>query len=132
MSGSDTPEQLRETAKSKYELAVVRLEDELDRLVKMYTWAREALENEMFGGLGYKQMALGDKEVKKLKELTVGINNLVESKIKYDKAKKQLAAAMTPAEEMDAVMKYIQSLDTNDKKLLRNRLADQGIWPWKS
>lgn len=129
---NDDPDKMRENVREKYELLVVRLEDELDRLIKMYTWAREALENEMFQGMGYKQMALGEKDIKKLKELTVGINNLVESKIKYDKAKKQLVASMTPAEERDAVIKYIVSLSGEDQHALRSMLTDRGIWPWKS
>lgn len=129
---SEDPEKMRKNVREKYELLVVRLEDELDRLIKMYTWAREALENEMFEGMGYKKMALGEKDIKKLKELTVGINNLVESKIKYDKAKKQLVAAMTPAEERDAVIKYIVSLNGEDRNALRDMLHERGIWPWKS
>lgn len=126
------PDKMRENVREKYEKMVVRMADELDRLIKMYTWAREALENEMFAGMGYKKMALGEKDVKKLKELTVGINNLVESKIKYDKAQKMLTANMTPAEEMTAVIKYIESLSGDDRYALRDRLAGKGIWPWKS
>lgn len=125
---SGDPEKMRENVRNHYEKAAVRLQDELDRLIKMYTFAREALENELFSGMGYKQMALGDKDIKKLKELTVGINNLVESKIKYDKAQKQLTAAMSPEEEMVAVVKYICALEPADKARLRERLRDRGVW----
>lgn len=126
------PNEMRENVREHYEKMVVRLQDELDRLIKMYTWARESLENEMFSGMGYKKLTLGEKDIKKLKELTVGINNLVESKIKYDKAQKQLAASMTPAEERDAVIKYIVSLPGEARHELRAMLGDRGIWPWKS
>lgn len=122
----------RESARAAYEKLVLRLQDELDRLIKMYAWTREAMERSMFEGMGYKQLDVDEKSVKKLKELTIGMNSLVETKIKWDKAQKQLAATMTPAEEMAAVMTYIEALDGEARHSLRSRLAEKGIWPWKS
>lgn len=127
-----SPDEAREKAVEKQKSLTLRLEDELDSLIKMFSFARQALNNEMFSGMGYKQMGIGDKEVKKLKELTIGMNSVVEAKIRYDKAKKQLAATMTPDEEMSAVVTYVKSLDVDSFKRFRNRLADQGIIPWKS
>jgi hypothetical protein len=111
---------------------VLRLEDELDKLLKMFAHSREALENEMNSGLGERRLALSEKDVKKLKELTIGFNSLVESKIRYDKAKKQMASQLTPKEERDAVVAYICSLPYEERTELRARLVDRGIWPWKS
>lgn len=120
-----------ETATAELERLVVRLQDEMDKLIKMYAFQREALENEMVSGMGYKKMGTDDKFLKKLKELTIGMNNLVETKIKYDKAQKSLTASMTPAEELEAVFKFIMSLDYETRNGLRRRLSDNGVWKWK-
>lgn len=127
-----SPDQLRARAKDAQEKLVVRLEDELEKLIKMVSFARDALNNELFSGMGYKGEAVSEKDLKKLKELTISMNSLIDSKIRYDKARKQLAASMTPEEEMSAVVTYIKSLDVDAYKRFRNRLADQGIIPWKS
>lgn len=111
---------------------VVRLQDELDRLIKLYVFAREALETELYSGMGYKKLALNEKDVKKLKELTIGLNSLTETKIKWDKAQKQLAATMTPQEEFEAVITYILALDPEKQHRMRDRLNDKGVWKWKS
>jgi hypothetical protein len=132
LGNSLSTDEHRERAQAEMERLVVRLQDELDRLIKLYVFARESLENEMLSGVGYKKMGLNEKDVKKLKELTVGMNSLIESKIKWDKAQKQLAATMTPKEEMDAVFKYICTLSGEDQHLLRDRLNDRGIWKWRT
>jgi hypothetical protein len=124
------PDELRAIRRKEMEKAVIRLQDELDRLIKMYAFLREALENEIYSGLGYKQLTASEKDVKKLKELTVGMNSLVETKIKYDKAQKQMAASMTLAEELDAVFKFIMTLGYVDRNNLRRRLSDNGVWKW--
>lgn len=108
----------------------VRIEDELDKLINMFSHAREALENEMNSGLGAKRLALSEKDVKKLKELTVGMNSLVESKIRYDKSRKALAEIMTPHEERRAVVQYIKSLSYEDQRTLRKELIEHKIWPY--
>lgn len=128
--GSD-PEEKREAARLALEKQVIRLQDELDKLIKLYSFSIQALENELLSGLGYKQMALGEKEARKLKELSTGMNSLVETKIKYDKAQKQLAAVMTPAEEKAAVVTYILSLGYEDRNEIRHRLSDKGVWVWR-
>lgn len=110
---------------------LVRLESELDSLINMFAWARKALENEMLDGMGHKQLGLTEPFVKKLKELTVGMNSVVETKIKYDKAKKQMASTMTAKEERDAVIKYIVALPSDERELMRQLLHDRGIWKFR-
>ena len=114
---------------NKVSLAI-RIEDELDKLINMFSHAREALENEMNSGLGAKRLALSEKDVKKLKELTVGMNSLVESKIRYDKSRKALAEVMTPNEERRAVVTYIRSLSYEARAELRALLIEHKIWPY--
>ncbi len=131
MSDTATVDELRTKAKEELKDRSIRLADELDKMIKLFVMAREALENEMFSGLGYKKEGIGEKDVKKLKDLTLGLNSVVEVKIKYDKAAKQLAATMTPAEERDAVVAYLKACDLAERKLIRDRLAISGIFPWK-
>src|SRR6476469_7271833 len=100
---------------------LARLENELDALINMFAWARKSLENELQSGLGSKQMALTEKDTKKLKELALGMSTAIESKIRWDKAKRDLAKNMTPQEEMAAVIAYIVNLKDEDKQQLRNR-----------
>lgn len=121
-----------DSARADLTSMVVRLENELDKLINMFAWARQALENEMLDGMGYKQAGLSEAFTKKLKELTIGMNSVVETKVKYDKAKKAMAKEMTATEERDAVFKYIMTLPENERDLLRDRLHENGVWKWKS
>lgn len=107
---------------------VVRLELELDNMIKMFAWAREALEKEMLSGMSPGKHGLHEAVTKKLKELTIGMSSMVESKIRYDKAKKELAKNMTPEEEMQAVVAYIVNLSPGDWEKLRDRIKVRGRW----
>jgi hypothetical protein len=117
---------------NKIQDMVIRLEKELDSLINMFAFARQSLENELCSGLGEKQLSLTDKDAKKLKELALGMSTAVECKIRFDKAKKELAKNMTPVEEMDAVVAYILTLSSDEQTNLRHRLHDRGIFKWKS
>lgn len=100
-----------EAAREKYEHAVTRLSDDLDRLIKMAGWMREALENELFTGMGYKQLGVASTDIKRMAELTKTYEIIVDTKVKYDKAAKLLAESMSPAEERSAVIAYLKAAD---------------------
>lgn len=117
---------------SEIKQLVVRLETELDNVIRMFAWAREALEKEMLSGLSPGKHGLPSDTTKKLKELTIGMASMVECKIRYDKAKKELAKNMSPEEERAAVVAYIANLDHDGQTQLRNMLHDRGIFKWKS
>ena len=119
-------------AKARLKELVTRLEDQLDKLIKMYAFSREALENEMLSGMGYKGQGLHETFPKKLKELTIGLNSLVETKIKWDKAKKALGETLTKEEEVEACFQFILSLTDTEKHDLRDRLSNHGVYKWKS
>lgn len=121
-----------ENAKERLRALVVRIEQELDAMIRMFAFAREALENEMLSGLGFKQHGLQESLPKKLKELTLGMNSLVETKIKWDKAKKQLGEQLSPAEERAACVEYIMSLTDDERHQIRDSLSDRGVFKWKS
>lgn len=122
----------RESAKKDMELLLVRIQDELDALIKLHVFMREALEAEIFSGMGYKKLGANEKDIKKLKELTMSMDSLVSCKIRWDKAAKSIAANMTPHEEMDAVVAYITNLNNDMQCQLRDKLHVRGVFKWKS
>lgn len=118
------PEEKREKAKASHEHMVTRLQDELDRMIKLLSHAREATENELFEGLGYKKLALTDKDLKKLNGLADLAKSVVDTKVKFDKAMKAMADRMTPAEEKAAVVAYLKACEAQDRADIINRIKD--------
>lgn len=115
--------ELREEVRKEESWRVRRLGDELDQLIKLVSWARESLQNELMDGLGYKKLGMSDTDLRKLKDLTATVNSAVESKIRYDKAQKGLAESMTPEEERAAVIAYVKSLEPDDYTELMSHLV---------
>lgn len=103
---------------------VVRMQDELDKMIKLFSWARECVENELTEGMGFKKIGLPDKAMKKLKELAAMCNEVVGAKIRYDKAAKQMADTMTPEEERYAVIQYLKSASVEDRKYVIRKVTD--------
>jgi hypothetical protein len=109
-----TPDELREKALAKFDARSVRLIDEIEAMLKLLVFQREALQNNLFSGLGYKQDSVDLKTVAASKELTLAYTRMVEAQIKLDKHLKQVADLMTPEEEREAVKKYILSLPVKE------------------
>lgn len=107
-----------EQALHRHKVTVVRLQDELDSLIKIFSHMRQSFENEMMDGLGYKKMALTDTQVKQGAALSKMMTEMVMCKIRWDKAAKQMADSMTPEEEREAVMKYIKTLTPEEQRTL--------------
>lgn len=110
MPGQLSTDELRANAVERHVSTGTRLQDELDKMVKLLQWARTCLENELQSGMGYKQLAISDKDLRKLKDLAASMNSAVEAKIKLSKSEKALAENMTPEEEYSAVWVYLRSL----------------------
>lgn len=119
-----TPDESRESVKNEHGRIVVRLQDELDRMIKLFSWAREAAENDLMGGMGYKKLTITDKDLKKLKELATMCDSIVSAKIRFDKAAKSMADTMTPAEEKAAVVAYLKAAEVQDRADILNRIKD--------
>lgn len=115
MNDTKEPEELRAKAKHQQERIVVRLQDELDKMIKLLAWARECFETEMMAGMGYKKLTITEKDVKKLKELAGIVDSVVGAKIRFDKAAKSMADTMTPAEEKAAVVAYLKACEAQDR-----------------
>jgi uncharacterized protein YdiU (UPF0061 family) len=105
----------REEARERYAKLVVRLQDEIDQMLKVFNHMREAYENELNEGMGYKRLGMNESMVKKGKELAAMLNTIVDAKIRYDKAAKHLADNMTPEEERKAATIYVKSLPADER-----------------
>jgi hypothetical protein len=119
-----TPDELREKALAKFDARSVRLVDEIEAMLKLLVFQREALQNNLFSGLGYKQDSVDLKTVAASKELTLAYTRMVEAQIKLDKHLKQVAELMTPEEEKEAVKKYVNSLDKDTAGRLIEKLIE--------
>lgn len=118
------PDELRETAKARSKHLVQRLQDELDEMIKIAAHMREAYNNELMDGLGYKKLGVSADMVRKGKELATMFDTLTSAKIRFDKSLKQLAETMTPEEETAAVKTYIRSLNTVDRANLMRDIRE--------
>ena len=102
-----------EKVRIQQEHIVVRLGDELDRLIKIGAWLRERLENELGETIG---KGLPRDGIKMYKELATTIESVVSAKVRFDAAAKKMADNMTPAEERKAVITYIKACNPEDRK----------------
>lgn len=126
-SGQDTKEvsAYRADFIAKFDGQVVRLEDELERMIKLVSMQRTALENQLFGGLAYKQQAADASGIRMLKDLTAAYNSLTDSKVRLEKTAKDRASKMTPDEEKEAVITYLKALPAGERTSLIQRVV---IW----
>lgn len=113
--------------KAKYELSkqVVRLQDELDAMIKMTAHQRKSLEHEMLHTYdGHKKEYADPKILAKLNSLSKTADLLVTAKIRLDKSLRQMAENMTPEEELEAVRTYIKSLEPKPRVNLLTSLLE--------
>jgi hypothetical protein len=104
-----------ELVEDKYRTLVTRLSEELEYMIKMAAFQRKALENELFTGMGYKQLGVSEKDLKKMKVMTEIMDQVVATKVRFDKAQKLLSENLTPAEERAAVMAFIKAQTPTDR-----------------
>jgi hypothetical protein len=120
----DEAARLRAAVLARFTTGYVDLQEELESILRVLRFQREALTNKMTEGFGYKQMELSVENAKLAKELTLCYQKAVDSKVKLDKHLKDRAEEMSPAEEVASVAKYIQGLDSGlRRKLLIDSLA---------
>lgn len=100
---------------------VLRLKEELNRILALVVHSRESLENELDSEFAQKKYSIDNNFLKKLKELTACYGTLTDARIRLDKSEKALEREMTPEEEEAAVREYIMEKSTDDRRLfLRN------------
>jgi hypothetical protein len=117
------PDEHREKRTKRYGLETVQLQTELDHLIKILKFQREALENEMMEGMGYKQVGANSDIINKLKSLTLAFEKATTSKIKFDTHLKVLAERMTPEEELAAVREFIRALPNAERGIMLKELV---------
>lgn len=119
MTYTETLEPAEQTIKALHlhKISVVRLQDELDALIKIFSHLRESFENEMMSGLGYKKLGVPPGLMKQGQELTKMMTDVVAAKIRFDKAAKAMADNMTPDEERLACQKYVRSLPPDLRRI---------------
>jgi hypothetical protein len=90
----------------------VRIEQEVERLLRMTSWLRECFEGEVSAALGTREKhSIDAKTITKWKELCACFNSLADAKVRLDKASKSLAdAKMSPEQTESVVRSYIRSL----------------------
>lgn len=115
-----TEEQIRKDLAAR----VVRLGDELDRMITLTTVAREALQNEMFGDGGFAKVELRPSYMAKIRGIAATLDTLVQAKIRWDKNQAAMAKSMTAEEEKQAVRTYVRSLPDKERyDFIRHELA---------
>lgn len=98
---------------------------EIEKMTKLVVYARECLENELTGGLGYKQEALGKSAAKDLQSLATSLEKLTGIRIKYDQHLKNEADKLTPEEEKDALVEFFAGLSVPERRAFLRRLVDR-------
>jgi len=93
---------------------ITKLKAELDAAIALVVHARESLDNELDSEWAQKKLSVDEKFLKKLSQLTASFNSLTESKIRLDKAEKAMERDMTPAEETEAVTRYLAELTAQE------------------
>lgn len=94
---------------------VIRLKDELNRILEMVTLSREALQIEGMTQGRENQARLSADYLRGLRELTVMFRELTTSRIALDKAEKMLEKEMSPADEKAAVKDFILAMPTSER-----------------
>ncbi len=119
-------EQLRAKALSKFNApptpSAGRILEDATKLVARVV---EGLKHEAFEGLGYKaENGAADTILLKLERMTRSLTSLVEADVKYHKAAKDRAKALTKAEYQDVILKFLMSdLHTAERSAFIQRLA---------
>lgn len=108
-------EELRKDALARNDARGIRIMDELEEMLRLCRFQREALKNECTDGFGYKQLAADLKTVQKTEKLALAYTRLTDAQIKLNKHLKDIADVMTPEEEKSAVRKYIQAMSQMDR-----------------
>ena len=82
----------------------------LEDATKLVARVVEGLKFEAFEGLGFKaENGAADSIVAKLEKMTRSLTSLVEADVKYHKAAKDRAKALTKAEYQDVILKFLMT-----------------------
>lgn len=109
---------------AKFTTGAIDLQEELDNILRVLKFQRQALTNKMTEGFGYKQMELNPDDAKLANQLTLSYQKAVDSKVKLDKHLRERAEELTPAEELESVKRYVQNLDSTIRRKMLIELLE--------
>jgi len=92
---------------------VVRLGDELEKMLAIGSYLRECLQVEIEQAVG---AGVPKNAIKQFSELAKTLDSVVSAKVRFDKAAKQMADIATPLEERNAVIQYLKAAHPEDAK----------------
>lgn len=94
---------------------VIRMKDELIKMLDLVTRCRESVEREVSTGVAAEMKFVDADFLKRIKELSVIFNNMTDARIRLDKAERAIENDLTPSEEYEAVRSYVRSLDAKER-----------------
>lgn len=128
MDAEKNPNKTRSEVLARFATGAIDLMEELDNLLRILKFQREALVNSMTDGFGYKKMELNPGHAKLAAQLAVTYQKAVDAKVKLDKHLRDRAEELTPAEEIAGVKSFIETMDsTARRKLLISLLEFHNI-----
>lgn len=128
MDAEKNPNKTRSEVLARFATGAIDLMEELDNLLRILKFQREALVNSMTDGFGYKKMELNPAHAKLAAQLAVTYQKAVDAKVKLDKHLRDRAEELTPAEEIAGVKTFIECMDsTARRKLLISLLEFHNI-----
>lgn len=94
---------------------VIRMKDELIKMLDLVTRCRESVEAEVSTGIAAEMKFVDADFLKRIKELSVIFNNMTDARIRLDKAERAIENDLTPSEEYEAVRMYVRALDPKER-----------------
>jgi hypothetical protein len=119
---------------AQFDHRVVRLENELEKFVKLVALQLEALTNEASEGLSPSSPAVSSEVVlRKLKDLGATFNSATDAKVRLAKAAELIEKTMTPAQELDAMRRILRAMPQQSRAdWLREEIAWHNADPARS
>jgi hypothetical protein len=96
---------------ARFDYQVVRLENELERFVKLIALQLEGLTNEAADALNPSSPAIASAEtLRKLKDLGATFNSATDAKVRLAKAQELVSKMLTPEQELEAMRKILRAM----------------------
>lgn len=110
---------------------VVDLDQELQRLLSLVQFMREALQKRVVSGMGYKQESVAKEDLQALKELATVFSTATDCQVRLDKTAEIRAKKLDKAGYLRLANKLVMSLPPSErglwiKKLLMDHRESRG------
>lgn len=112
---TDDPTALRTRELARLDQQVVDLDDELRKLLALVQFSREALQNQMTDGMGYKKMVILEKDLKALKELSTIFSVATDCQVRLDKTQEIRSKKLDKNGYLRLALKLVMSLSDAER-----------------